>query len=136
MKIAVPSTDERGLDSEVGQHFGRVPFYTIVLVQDNAIKEVEVIKNPFSEHYPGQIPNFLKQKGVDVIIAYGMGWRARENFRLLGISVVTGAYGRIREVINSYLRGSIKVDKHWEQRPEFQRHRLPVRENSAKEDMV
>lgn len=123
MKIAVPSIDDEGLDSEVGHHFGRVPFYTIVLVQDDEIKEVEVIKNPFSEHQPGQIPNFLKQKGVEIIIAYGMGWRARERFRSLGVSVITGASGRVGDVINSFLRGSIKVDKSWEQRPEFQRHR-------------
>lgn len=115
--------DDRGLDSEVGHHFGRVPFYTIVLVEDNTIKEVKVVRNPFGEHQPGQIPNFLKQNGVDVIIAYGMGWRAREYFSSLGISVVTGAYGRIRDVIDSYLKGSIKVDQSWERRPEFHRHK-------------
>ncbi len=57
MKIAVPSANDRGLDSEVSSHFGRTPFYTIVNVEDGEIREVEVIKNPFVEHSPGDVPN-------------------------------------------------------------------------------
>ncbi|RLG39651.1 MAG: dinitrogenase iron-molybdenum cofactor [Thermoproteota archaeon] len=124
MKIAVPSADDRGLDSEVGRHFGRVPYYTIVSVEDDAIKEVEVVRNPFIEHQPGQIPSFLRQKGVDVIIAYGVGRRAREFFNALGISVITGAYGKVGEVVESYIRGSIRTDESWEEGPEFHRHKM------------
>jgi len=122
MKIAVPSTDERGLDSEVSSHFGRTPFYTLVKIENGEIREVEVIKNPLMEHSPGDIPTFLKQKGVNVILAYGVGRRARTFFDSLGIEVITGVQGNVREVVRAYLKGSLSSDESWMELEEF-RHR-------------
>ena len=120
MKIAVPSADERGLDSEVSTHFGRTPFYTIVEIENGDIKEVEVIRNPFMEHSPGDVPNFLKQKKVNVILAYGMGRRARMFFDSMKITVITGAQGKVKDVVESYLNGALSSDESWMDSEEFQ----------------
>jgi predicted Fe-Mo cluster-binding NifX family protein len=119
MKIAVPSVDERGLDSEVSSHFGRTPFYTIVSTESGEIKEVEVIKNPFTEHSPGDVPNFLRQKEVDVILAYGMGRRARTFFGSMKIRVIIGAQGKVGEVVRAFLRGNLSSDESWMKSEEF-----------------
>jgi len=123
MKIAIPSEDDSGLDSEVARHFGRAEYYTIIDLEDGKIKDVRVVKTPFREHNPGDIPVFLKEEGVEAVLAYGMGWRAQELFNSLGIKVVTGANGRIRDIVEAFARGSLIVDEKWREREEFKHHR-------------
>ena len=38
MRIATPSVDDRGLESEVSMHFGHAQYYTFVDVEDEEIK--------------------------------------------------------------------------------------------------
>jgi len=83
---------------------------------------VEAIKNPLIEHSPGDIPTFLKQKGVNVILAYDVGRRARAFFDSLGIEVIIGVQGNVREVVREYLKGSLSSDESWMELEEF-RHR-------------
>jgi len=59
MKIGIPISDERGLDSTIFEHFGHAPYYLIVEIDEGAIKDVNVIENIYSkEHEPGLIPSF------------------------------------------------------------------------------
>ena len=34
IKIALASEDNKGLDGEMSQHFGRCPYYTMAMVED------------------------------------------------------------------------------------------------------
>ena len=112
-KIAIASEDHMGLNSKVSAHFGRCPYYTLVEVENGEIKKVSNVENPYyvSHGQPGDAPNFIKQQGADVIIAGGMGPRAIDFFNQLGIEAVTGASGRVADVIESYLKGDIKGTK-------------------------
>ncbi|MFO7677002.1 MAG: NifB/NifX family molybdenum-iron cluster-binding protein, partial [Thermoplasmatota archaeon] len=49
MKICVPTMGNKGLEENIGEHFGRVPTYTIVDVENNKVK---VVQNT-SEHMGG-----------------------------------------------------------------------------------
>ena len=69
MKIAI-STD----GDLVSAHFGRCPSFTIVVFESDKIISKHTIDNP--GHHPGFLPQFLKEKGVNAIIAGGMGQRA------------------------------------------------------------
>ncbi len=102
MKIAVSTAEGR-----VAEHFGRCPQYTIFTVEDGEIKCEEVIDNP--GHQPGFLPRYLAERGVGCIIAGGMGPRARNLFVEQKISTVTGAAGPVRDVVDSYLKGTLKV---------------------------
>jgi len=109
-KIIIAAEDNMGLNSQVSAHFGRCPYYTLVEIEDDEIKKVSNVENPYyiSHGKPGLAPNFIKQQGAEVIIAGGMGPRAIEFFNQLGIEAVTGASGRIADVINSYLKGNLQ----------------------------
>jgi len=122
MRIAIPC-ENASLDANVSMHFGRAPFFAIIDVRDGEVVNVEFVRNPFEEHMPGQIPRFLHSLGVNVIIAYGMGVKARMFFESFGIDVVTGAYGRVRDVVRGYLTGTLELDLEWEKREGFHRHR-------------
>ena len=102
-KIAVATEDK-----QVAQHFGRCPSYTIAMVEDGRIVSQEVIANP--GHEPGFLPGYLGQRGVEVIIAGGMGPRAEGLFAQHGIETVVGAYGPVVRAIQAYLAGAIDLD--------------------------
>jgi predicted Fe-Mo cluster-binding NifX family protein len=101
MRIAI-STD----GDNVSAHFGRCPSFTIVDIDDGTIKKKEVIENP--GHQPGVIPQFLHKRGVDCIVAGGMGIRAQGFFAEAGIQTVLGASGGINEVIEKLQKGTLE----------------------------
>ncbi len=121
MRIAIPC-EGGDLNSSVSMHFGRASHFMIADVVGNKVEKVEFIRNPFESHAPGQIPRFLHSLGVNVVIAYGMGIKARMFFESLGIDVVTGAYGRVGDVLNGFLSGNLELDMDWESREGFHRH--------------
>ena len=123
MRIAVPAVDDRGLESEVSGHFGRAKYFVFVDVEDNEIKGAEVVEVPFEEHGPGDLPRFVKEHGGEVVLAYGMGQRAISFFNELGIEVVTGAYGRIRDVVEAFIHQVLEVDPYWKEKIEREKER-------------
>jgi len=109
IKIALASEDHLGLEGSISPHFGRCPYYTLVNVEGNKILGVEVLKNPYyPNHQPGVIPQFIHAQKANVMIAGGMGPRAIDFFHQFGIDVATGVQGKVREVVEAYLRGEIQ----------------------------
>jgi predicted Fe-Mo cluster-binding NifX family protein len=110
MKIALPIAGE-----QLCTHFGhceRFYFFDI----DPGTKEVirkEAITAP--PHQPGLLPRLLGEKGVDVVIAGGMGARAQDMFSQRGIKVVVGASpadGNPEEIVKLYLSGSLRTGEN------------------------
>jgi predicted Fe-Mo cluster-binding NifX family protein len=101
MRVAI-STD----GDFVSAHFGRCPSYTIVEIRDKKIASKEVIENP--GHQPGYIPQFLHQRGVECIVAGGMGMRAQGFFAEAGIQTILGASGKVNDVIEELKRGTLE----------------------------
>jgi predicted Fe-Mo cluster-binding NifX family protein len=103
MRIAVPMADGR-----LAQHFGHCEKFALVDV-DPVKKEITgsaEIDAP--EHQPGLLPPWLKQRGVDLIIAGGMGSRARSLFQAASIEVLTGApAGSPASLVRQYLDGKL-----------------------------
>ena len=108
MRIAISADTNNGLESQVAHHFGRCPFFAIVDVEGKEVSCVEVINNPFyGNHQPGQVPGFIHQQKADVMLAGGMGRRAIDFFRQLGIEAATGVGGTARDALESYLGGEL-----------------------------
>ncbi len=89
--------------NQVAQHFGRCEGYTLVDFEGNQVIEKWFVPNP--GHQPGFLPRFLGEKGIQCIIAGGMGPRAQQIFAELGISYVMGVTGPVDDTINSYITG-------------------------------
>jgi len=101
MKIAI-STD----GDFVSPHFGRCPHFTILDIENGELKNKELVPNP--GHEPGFIPQFLHEKGVQCIIAGGMGMRATGFFQELGIQAIVGIEGKIDDVVEQIKKGTLK----------------------------
>lgn len=101
MKIAVASEKDM-----VTQHFGHCENFNIFEVENDKIIRQESFANP--GHRPGFLPNYLHEKGVNVIISGGMGGGAIDLFNQHGIEVITGASGSAEEAVKCYLQGKLK----------------------------
>jgi predicted Fe-Mo cluster-binding NifX family protein len=95
----------------LAQHFGHCEQFALIDA-DEAKKEItesELIASP--GHEPGRLPKHLAEKGVDVVIAGGMGSRAQMLFQQSGIKVVVGAVAKDpEEAVLSYLNGSLDTE--------------------------
>jgi predicted Fe-Mo cluster-binding NifX family protein len=108
MRIAVSANENNGLDSAIGAHFGRCPYFVLVDVEGEAVTAVQTIDNPYySQHQPGQVPGFIQSQKADVMLSGGMGGRAVTFFQQYGIEPVTGASGTVRQSVESFLGGQL-----------------------------
>ncbi|MBW2338889.1 MAG: NifB/NifX family molybdenum-iron cluster-binding protein [Deltaproteobacteria bacterium] len=106
--MALATEDNKGLNGQISQHFGRCPCYLIVEVEGHEIEKTKSVDNPYyNNHAPGMVPQFINEQGVNVMIAGGMGPRAIDMFTGLGIEVVSGATGNAGNVLKAYLKGEI-----------------------------
>jgi len=97
MKFAIPLAE-----GKLTAHFGHCQEFALVEVEENEIKNKEILVPP--PHEPGVLPRWLHELGANVIIAGGMGGRAIELFEQNGIKVFTGAPSMEPEVlVRSYL---------------------------------
>ena len=134
MLVCIPTIGKNGLDDQVGEHFGRVPTYTIVNTETD---EVKVIDNT-SEHmggtgYPAEI---IGAMGIDVMICSGLGRKAIMMFEDRGIMVYVGASGSVRGAIQLWKNNQLQVatdtnacSQHAFRKEEHEHHHYDVKEN-------
>lgn len=97
MLIAIPKEG-----SMVCPHFGHCQQFALY---DSTTKQWTLLDNP--GHVPGVLPGFLKQQGVQVVIAGGMGARAQELFSAEDIQVIVGATGHLEDVVARFLNNEL-----------------------------
>jgi len=121
-KVCVPTAGSGGLDDHVGEHFGRVPSYTIV---DTDSGQVDVVDNT-SEHAGGRgLPaDILADLGIDVLLCQGAGRRALGILANKGIEVCVGISGTARDAVETWKGGTLARanDDDACQRHEFHDH--------------
>jgi predicted Fe-Mo cluster-binding NifX family protein len=106
-KVCIPTAGPGGLDDHIGEHFGRVPTYTIY---DAETGQVEVVDNT-SEHMGGSgLPaEILSGLGINVLLCSGLGRRAIGILNQNGIEVYTGVSGTARNAIESWGIGQLSA---------------------------
>jgi ATP-binding protein involved in chromosome partitioning len=103
MKYAIPVSG-----GVMCPHFGHCEHFALIDVDEGAKKIVasELVAAP--EHQPGLLPAWLAEKGVNTVIAGGMGMHAQRLFQERGIMVVLGAVADDPEkAVLSYLEGNL-----------------------------
>ena len=107
MRIALPTIGNRKLSNKIADTFSRAPSFTIVTIQNNKIKSVEVIKNPGETPERGSGPlaaRTLKDNKVDILLTEDMGPGARNILETLDIQINLVEKGKkVKEVLLPYL---------------------------------
>lgn len=103
MKIAMPI-----YGGKLSQHFGHSEQFSLFEIEDQSIQSREDVTPP--PHEPGLLPRWLKERGVTVVIAGGMGQRAQLIFEQAGIQVICGAPSETPDiVVDGYLQGNLET---------------------------
>jgi len=108
MKIAIPSFDSSGLDSDISAHFGHTSYYTIVTLDDGKLTDAKVIENiEDGPHSCANPVNLLNGAGVDLVLLSNIGPRPLQMMQQQGIEVLCGAFGKVKDALNDYLNGAL-----------------------------
>jgi predicted Fe-Mo cluster-binding NifX family protein len=83
MKLALPVNG-----GKLCLHFGHCEMFHVFDIEDSSKKISGKTSYEAPPHEPGLLPAWLADKGVNCIIAGGMGSRARDLFAQKGISVI------------------------------------------------
>jgi len=110
-RIAVPSIDEGGINSQRSGHFGHCDVFTLVDVEGGEIKQVTTISN--QSHVQGgcMVPvNLLAEHKVNALIVGGIGMRPLMGFRQVGIDVYYDATRQeIKPVVEDLIAGKLPM---------------------------
>ena len=119
MKIAITSTG-KDLSSDMDPHFGRASFFVII---DSETMEYEVVDNKQNLNLPQgagiQAGKTVVDNKAEVLITGNCGPKAFTVLERAGIKVITGAKGRVEDVVQQYKNGELKsaqganVEGHW-----------------------
>lgn len=104
MKIAVPLSNGR-----LSMHFGHCEQFALVEVDPEQKQVLSRQDEASPPHQPGLLPGWLAERGVDVVIAGGMGARAQSLFAAHGIEVRVGAPSETpEELAAAYITGALQ----------------------------
>lgn len=108
MRIAIPLAE-----GKLATHFGHCASFAFIDVDPSTkviLKREEVSAPP---HQPGLLPPWMAERGVNVVIAGGMGKRAIDLFALQNIGVVIGAPVNSPEsLVADYLGGRLQTGEN------------------------
>ncbi len=103
-RIVVPTTDERGLNAQLAEHFGRAPYFAVVELDEKG--EVASVKNVpnVGEHCggTGHAHDNILELRPNALIVYGMGPRGLTGFQSAGVAVLKATANTVREVVAAY----------------------------------
>lgn len=91
-------------------HFGHCEEFALFHAEGEEVRLVKRVPNP--GYAPGTLPPLLKEWGVTHVVSGGMGNRAVELFRSLGIEVITGAQGGLEDVARALARGNLVSEEN------------------------
>jgi len=108
MRIAIPTTGNC-----LNPHFGHCEKFAIFDVDPKTKMVIATTEELAPEHQPGLLPVWLKERGVTVVIAGGMGARALSLFQEASIEVITGAPAEsVATLVRKYLDGLLVSVEH------------------------
>lgn len=102
MRIAIPTDDEKGLESRIAEHFGRANYYTFL---DENGKLIEIIDNTSEDKGgSGLLPELIKNHGATILLCKAIGPKAIDLCKKLGIEVYIKQAGTVLEIFNLFKR--------------------------------
>ena len=108
MKIAIPLAN-----GKLAMHFGHCERFAIVDVDPEAKRILQREDMDAPPHEPGLLPPWLAERGVNMLIAGGMGQRAQDLFAQRGIKVLVGApAGTPEHLVGEYLAGTLRAGEN------------------------
>lgn len=103
MKIAMPLANNM-----LCMHFGHCEVFRFFTVnkENKTVEEYKDVTPP--PHEPGLLPRWIAEQGATLVLAGGMGQRAKSIFSANGVEVITGVVEHNpQKAISDYLDGKL-----------------------------
>ncbi len=107
MKIAVACENY-----QVFQHFGRTPEFAIFETDGRRVVSMTVESTGGTGH--GALAQWLKERGVGLLLCGGIGGGARQALEDAGIKLVGGVFGDVAQAVEGYLTGNLAAAPDFE----------------------
>ena len=110
MRVVIPVLDERGLDAQLSEHFGRAPYFAVIDLDENGnVSNQRTVPN-VGEHFggSGQRADSILQLKPNAIITYGMGPRGLSIYQGVRVAVLRANANTVGEVIAAYNRDELE----------------------------
>jgi predicted Fe-Mo cluster-binding NifX family protein len=100
VRICIPTEDERGLEGQLSQHFGRTPYFTVV---DDVTGEIDLVANGHAVHEHGSCAptGLLATQRLDAVICRGLGYMSESRDVAGALSDLRA--GRLSEAVSEEL---------------------------------
>jgi predicted Fe-Mo cluster-binding NifX family protein len=108
MKIAITAT-EPTLDAAVDPRFGRCPFFLIVDPDNLAFEAIENASVALGQGAGIQSAQLMAEKGVTSVLTGNCGPNAHQTLSAVGIEVIVGCSGAVRNVIQQVKAGQLSA---------------------------
>jgi predicted DNA-binding protein (UPF0251 family)/predicted Fe-Mo cluster-binding NifX family protein len=102
MIVAVPY-----LGGAVNAHFGSTQAFLIAEATGETVERTTLYEVQGMQHNHAGIAGFLKEQGVEVILAGGMGAPMQQALKRVGFELYCGVSGPAVEAVEAFLRGEI-----------------------------
>lgn len=111
MRLVFPTDENMGYLSKRGAHFGKAKFYTIVVIENGEITDVEVQQNP--GHSGGActsaVSNIMSLE-PDALIVGGIGGSPAAGFAEVGLDVYVDKESQIvKESVLKFIAKELKM---------------------------
>ena len=106
MKIAITSSGTT-FDAHVDPQFGRCPYFMLV---DTETMDGKAIENPNVALGGGagiQAAQLMSDRGVETVLTGNCGPNAHETLSAVGIEVIVGCAGALRDVVEQFRAGEL-----------------------------
>jgi len=113
-RIVIPVSDDKGIDAQLSQHFGRAPFYAIIdLDEEGNVIGQGTIANT-SEHFGGVglPPDRILQLKPKALITYGLGPKALRVFQNAEVAVLRTEANTVKDVVKAYNNNELQELTH------------------------
>ena len=109
-RIAIPSDGNGGLKGIRSQHFGHCDVFTLIDIENGAIKTETILNNEDHDHGGCMVPvNLLAKNNVTAIIVAGIGRRPLTGFNEVEIDVYIDTYDpQISPVVEKLIKDDLQ----------------------------
>lgn len=110
ISICIPSLDDQGLSSEISNHFGKSPYFTLLIIDGTKIEKIDVIKS-LGMHEGGRLTpaEIINQFNSDVLLCANLGSKAVQLLHQYGIKVFVGASGTVENTFEEWKKDNLRL---------------------------
>ena len=100
-RLFVPLLDDNGRDSKISLHFGHAPYFGLYDFESNKLK---IISNSLDHGNQNQSPvdQIIEMMNPTIVFAKDMGAKAIVLFTKKNISLKTGLYTKVGDIIDNF----------------------------------